>query len=653
MENKQNYEMIINNQKVFEFYDNNSALNFEQVNLLCIGLFENILQDANSSMNKSITNQILSSCLENNHKLDEITTELNKNMIIINGNIEKLKSDLILKFFDIKKDYIEEVKTIININGNEKVDKINNQLRENTNIFKELIEKGNSQLLDKTALLNHSLVNDITSKIDKLNSTNATDITNKIERFDDKMNIILNKINTETIEKINSLVNLSNGSIVDKIQSMLNTIIPINNDKINKQIQDEINKFHLIITDETKILTELTSNHELTDFIKIYNEKTQLESLNSRNLVLKQDIILSELSNILNKNNTLHLESFVNNFDIKFNSLLLQIQQPIIEATTKQQTTQDKMYSSLEVFLDRYRNNSSSKGKYAELHLQKILEENIDNAEIIDKSKTDHSCDLLLKRTNKCNILFENKAYTHKVPTPEVDKFKNDCMGLKTHGIILSQFSKITLKENNQIEIIEDKNNKYILVYLTDVKDEYYKIEIAINIIDCLSKTLKSHDNSTDEINDYTISKELLNEINEDFKILMSKKQTIILLVKDFQKKITLSLDELEFPSLEKYIKTSLSLPTDENCNITCNKCKKFVAKSKSSLASHQKGKECIRIYNEINNIQENLDDKISTDSAEENEIIGNIDIPVIDSNPFNNNISKTKNTKEKSKPKR
>ena len=165
--------------------------------------------------------------------------------------------------------------------------------------------------------------------------------------------------------------------------------------------------------------------------------------------------------------------------------------------------------------------------------------------------------------------------------------------------------------------------------------------------------------NLSDEINDYTISKELLNEINEDFKNLMSKKQTIILLVKDFQKKITLSLDELEFPSLEKYIKTSLSLPTDENCNITCNKCKKFVAKSKSSLASHQKGKECIRIYNEINNIQENLDDKISTDSAEENEIIennsliiGNIDIPVIDSNPFNNNTSKTKNTKENTKEK-
>ena len=38
------YEMIINNKTVFEFYEKNKSLNFEQVRLLCIGLFENILQ---------------------------------------------------------------------------------------------------------------------------------------------------------------------------------------------------------------------------------------------------------------------------------------------------------------------------------------------------------------------------------------------------------------------------------------------------------------------------------------------------------------------------------------------------------------------------------------------------------------------------------
>ena len=229
MENK--YEMIINNEKVFEFYKKNSSLNFEQINLLCVGLFENILQDANTTLNNSITSQILTECLENTHKLNEMSNEISK----INNNITKLNNEIVIKFFDIKKDYIEEVKNIININGNEKIEKINNQLKENSCKIKELIEKGKMQLLDKTTLTNHSLVTEMTNNINKLNSTTTLDISTKIERFDDKINMLLQKINTESLEKINSLINLSNGIVVDKINLMLNSIIPSNNDKINKE----------------------------------------------------------------------------------------------------------------------------------------------------------------------------------------------------------------------------------------------------------------------------------------------------------------------------------------------------------------------------------------------------------------------------------
>ena len=639
-----NYEMIINNQKVFEFYDKNKSLNFEQVSLLCIGLFENILQDATSSLNNSITSQILTECLGHNHKLNELSNEVNK----INSNISKFNNELVIKFFDIKKEYIDEVRNIININGNEKVEKINNQLREyNDNLTDKII--------DKSILLNNSLVNDITNKIDKLNSTTTYDITNKIDRFDDKINLILQKNNVESLEKINSLVNLSNGSIVDKINVLLNSIIPNNNDKINKQIHDEINNFSIMITSETKKLTEQSSNQELKHFITLYNERSQNDSINSKDLLSKQNTILSELSNILNKNSTEQIDNFVNNFDIKFNSLLLNIQQPILDATTKQQTNQDKMFSSLEEFLDRYRNNSSFKGKFAENHLKLILEENIDNAEIIDKSQTAHSCDLLLNRINKPKILIENKVYSHKVPTTEIDKFKSDCKGLKTHGIILSQFSKITLKSNYQIEVEEYENKKYILVYVSDVKDDFYKIQIAINIIDILSDKIKETNVSTNETNNYTISKEILEEINEEFNNLISQKQNILLLVKDFQKKITLSIDEINLPSLKKLIELSLSLPIDENCNISCNKCKKFVAKSKSSLAAHQKGRECLKIYNLNNNIcdKPEYNNLIDSDKPESlkidnnnSPIIENLDILCVVSDKPTDKPKKTKKNK-------
>jgi hypothetical protein len=638
-----NYEMIINNQKVFEFYKKNPSLNFEQVSLLCVGLFENILQDANTSLNNSITSQILNECLGNNHKLNEISNEINK----INSNISKLNSELVIKFLDIKKDYVEDVKNIIN-----------SYLKENNNNLKDLIEKGNTQLLDKTTLLNHSLVSDITNNVDKLNSTTISDITNKIERFDDRINITLQKINTESLDKINTLLNSSNGIVVDKINLMLNSILPKNNEKINKQIQDEINKFYLIISEETKKLTQQSSSSDIKTFIELFTERSKTETFCSQNFALKQDAILQDLTTIMQRNTTEKIENFVNNFDIKYNSLLLNIQQPILEATTKQQTNQDKMFASLEEFLDRYRNNSSTKGKFAENHLKLILEENIENAEIIDKSQTAHSCDLLLNRNNKPKILIENKVYSQKVPTSEIDKFKSDCKGLKTHGIILSQFSKITLKYNYQIEVEEYENNKYILVYVCDVKDDFYKIQIAINIIDILADKIKETNSSTDEANNYSISKEVMQEINDEFNKLITQKQNIMLLVKDFQKKISLSIEEINLPSLKKFIDLSLCLPTDENYNFHCNRCNNFVAKSKSSLAAHQKGKECLKIYNLNNNIQEktlenvefvNTENDVTLAPIVENDVLP---LPIIETNitpsPTLDNKLKKTNTKKK-----
>ena len=53
------FVMTLRNKKVFEFYKNNPSLDFEQISVLCVELFENILQDVNSSMNKAIGNQIL------------------------------------------------------------------------------------------------------------------------------------------------------------------------------------------------------------------------------------------------------------------------------------------------------------------------------------------------------------------------------------------------------------------------------------------------------------------------------------------------------------------------------------------------------------------------------------------------------------------
>jgi len=626
MEIINDFEMKLCNKKVFEFYENNPSLSFEMINVLCVDLFENILQDSTITINNSITKQIFNKCIENNNKIDEI----NKNMTTINNNISRLTNELLIKFIDIKKDYIDEVKNIVNINSTEKLEKLNTHLKElfentvskddmreitskKTDLILDNIEKNhnilNNNFNDKTTINNHYLVNEIISKIDFSHSS-------KIDKFDDKINILMNKINTETLDKFNNLIASSNSHIVDKINIMLNQCLPENNAKINKQIQDEIHNFHLLITEETKKMTQNNNNDILHNFIEKYKYIIEDKTL-SNELLYKQDSILNELTNGFKLNSITQVETFISNFDNKYNSLLQTIQKPIFEllsnneeriiknisslndSTSKQQLTQDKMLTNLDEFLNKYKNNSSSKGSYSEIYLKKVLEQ-IEGSEILDTSKIASSGDLLLKRINKPNILFENKEYTGTLPTTEVDKFIYDCGKQKTHGIILSQSSGIALKKNYQIEILD---KKYILVYVSNVEYTFERIKIAIDIIDSLSEKLKEFDDlPSDETDECNISKKLLSEINEEYNKLILQKEAIINLVKDFQKKIIISIEEINLPSLPRIFNNVL--PQDKNISssssIICNRCSIFVAKSKSALSAHQKSCKIITPNNTI-----------------------------------------------------
>ena len=249
---------------------------------------------------------------------------------------------------------------------------------------------------------------------------------------------------------------------------------------------------------------------------------------------------------------------------------------------------------------------NKAKCKFAENHLKNILEENIENSEIsiYAESQTPHSCDLLLIRgkPHLCNILIENKIYNTKVPTVEIDKFREDCRKEKTHGIILSQFSKITLKDNYQIDIIDDK---FILVYVNDVKDEFYKIQNAINIIDIVDKFIRN--NISTDLNENTvvttISKEIIMEINQEVQNIQTQKEIIINMVKEFHKKLLLSIEELKLPTLNKFLQDNyntgiVNTGIVNTSAIQCMKCKNFNAKSKVALAAHQKSKLCLATFN-------------------------------------------------------
>ena len=598
------YEMIICNKKVFEFYNNNTALDFEQISLLCVELFENILQDATANINKSISSQILFECIENKNKIHELQTSTNSNLQMINSNLSKITGDITLKLLDIKKEYIEEIKTIISLNSSN----LNEKMRGITDKIKETIERNNiiltndiSNKLDKS---NIALTNDISNKLDKSNIALSNDISNKVDKNNialsndmsnkmDKLHLLFHEVNKENSNKMISLFDSTNNHIVDKTTLLVNQLIPENN-KANKQLQEDINKFYSTIHEETKQI--ITDNKQfdkhILELVQLQNERKGTETLDKE----KTDKLLFDMNAFLS---TSKMETLIHNFEIKYESLISGIHQPILQVISlndekinkninKQQETQEKMLLNLDDFLNKYKNNSSLKGKFSENHLHKVLVHMFPTSEIIDTSKQSHFCDILLKRENKSDILFENKDYADNVSSDEIRKFAFDCETHKINGIMLSQNTGIIGKPNYHIDIVKNK----VLVYIHNVDYSSNKIQIAIDIIDTLTNKLKEFDEESDDAseNENIISQEVLLEINNEMNKFATHKETIINMIKESHKRIIDEVKIISIPSLDKYLFSKFG---SSKTTYPCKICNLFVGNCERSLRSHQKGKEC------------------------------------------------------------
>ena len=217
----------------------------------------------------------------------------------------------------------------------------------------------------------------------------------------------------------------------------------------------------------------------------------------------------------------------------------------IKENTSSTFCNQDKIFGELSEFLNKYK-ISSNKGKFGEQQLFDTLTSMYPSSEIKNTSGLKASGDFIMVRTDKLPIMFENKEYEQNVNKDEITKFIRDIDLQNTNGVFMSQYSGISFKNNFEIEI--HKGN--VLIYIHNCNYNPEKIKSAIDIIDHLS--VKIQDLNIDE--NHNISKELLDNINEEYKRFLDHKEGIIQITKDFQKKIVSQVDELKLPNLDKYL---------------------------------------------------------------------------------------------------
>ena len=389
--------------------------------------------------------------------------------------------------------------------------------------------------------------------IDNINSINTQLSNIKKEYIDDVRDVICNN-NIKTDEKLGILIEKNNSHLLDKTNILLNDIIPKNQERSNLQLYSNIKDFH------SKMNEEIT---------KMFNSS----------------------------NNDKSIQTFLVNFDNKYTSMLQTIQQPLFsfftasedritknidfikETSMNTQTAQKPILDELSEFLGKY-NMSSNKGKYGEHNLCSILTSMFPSAEIQDTTGIKASGDFIVRRLDKPAILFENKEYKANIDKDEIAKFIRDIDTQNINGIFISQYSGISFKQNYQIDI--HKGN--ILVYLQNCEYSSDKIRIATDIIDSLS--VKVQEMNIDDNNN--ISKEMLDDINDEYQSFILQKESLTTCLKDFQKKMNTQIESLKLPTLDKYLDTKYAYVKTRN--FECDLCNSFIGSSKQSISAHKRG---------------------------------------------------------------
>jgi hypothetical protein len=100
--------------------------------------------------------------------------------------------------------------------------------------------------------------------------------------------------------------------------------------------------------------------------------------------------------------------------------------------------------------------------------------------------------------------------------------------------------------------------------------------------------------------NKLSIPKDVLDDINREYQLFISQKESVIELTKEFNKKLISQLNDFEFPSLDKFLATRYS--THKKQGYVCDICNQFNVPTLKGLAAHKRG--CNRKHNVQNSVQ-------------------------------------------------
>jgi len=384
----------------------------------------------------------------------------------------------------------------------------------------------------------------------------------------------LNEQKKQHLEDLKLILSNSNVSVCDKVIAVCDKNTEFIFAKMTSFFQENLPK--LYETNATQIGNILLPlNNDCKKILSVLEDTG--DDKNNTSLIMEAiDCQLNKTINNLQQFLFLHLQTN---------------QEKTAETIGKMTINNQSLVDDLNMFLNRYKHNSSVKGIISETELYQILQKIFPEDEIIDNTNSPQSCDFVVNRLdgNKPSILFENKNYEKKVNTEEVQKFERDVMKCNKHGIMISQNSLITFKKQYQIDIV----NGLIMVYIGNVNYDEDKIKTAVDIVDALHKYIILQQNGENGGSGMVANKSII-ITDEDFMNLKKmydefqlQKTKTIETIKNVNKLLLESVGELQMNFLKNLIVRETVVMNDFDV-LKCPHCD-FIGKNKGGLSAHIK----------------------------------------------------------------
>ena len=379
------------------------------------------------------------------------------------------------------------------------------------------------------------------------------EIENIKQDYIDEIRTIVTSNNNQN--QLCTLLETSNKMLLDKTHSILTTVIPKNQNILYNQINDSITNFCKSISQDINTLTEHVDKGSVKEFITNFEMKVagmfqHLQQPVFTFISASEDRINANINTL----KTIH--------------------------TTSAKEHQQLLTSLSDVLVQSQRSISPTFNDSKVL--TSVLTELYSSAEILQPPDLNED-EIMLKRLRKSNIIIKNFTQDTNIGCDDISLFLQTVDDTNSHGIVLSQMSGISAKKNYQIDI----HNSHIVVYVHKVEYNPAKIQVAVDIIDTLLSRLTQYQGKTE--NEYSIPKDILDIINNDYQTFLSQKSAIAEVFKEHQKKVLSQIDELKLPALDRFLSSKYMAPIPKP-GLKCELCKSYFANNLKALAAHKRG---------------------------------------------------------------